>query len=60
MELEPKAKSKGPSPKRKAETFAMRKRREELIAEAGRIRSMTPGPLEDDSMLILRKDRDSR
>lgn len=59
MELEPKAKTKDPSPERKAETLAVRKRREKLIAEADRIRAITPGPLED-CVSILRKDRDSR
>ncbi len=34
-------------------------RRGELIAEAGRIRAMTTGPLED-SVSILRENRDSR
>ncbi len=33
--------------------------RAELIAEADRIRAMPPGPLED-SVLLLREDRDSR
>lgn len=40
-------------------TGAARPERNELIAEADRIRAMTPGPLED-SVTLLRQDRDSR
>ena len=40
-------------------TRAARPERAELIAEADRIRAMTPGQL-DDSVALLREDRDSR
>ena len=40
-------------------TEAARPQRTELIAQADRVRSMTPGPLED-SVTLLRQDRDSR
>ena len=40
-------------------TEAARPQRTELIAEADRVRAMTPGPLED-SVTLLRQDRDSR
>ena len=40
-------------------TEAARPRRTELIAEADRVRAMTPGPLED-SVMLLRQERDSR
>lgn len=38
---------------------AARPQRTELIAQADRVRAMTPGPLED-SVTLLRRDRDSR
>ncbi len=40
-------------------TEAARPHRSELIAQADRVRSMTPGSLED-SVTLLRRDRDSR
>ena len=40
-------------------TEAARPHRSELIAQADRVRSMTPGPLVD-SVTLLRQDRDSR
>ena len=40
-------------------TQAARPKRTELIAQADRVRAMTPGPLED-SVTLLRQDRDSR
>ncbi|MDE0391263.1 MAG: hypothetical protein OXI57_04245 [Rhodospirillales bacterium] len=40
-------------------TGAARPERNEMIAEADRIRAMTPGPLKD-SVTLLRQDRDSR
>ena len=40
-------------------TEAARPQRTALIAEADRIRAMTPGPLED-SVILLRQDRDNR
>ena len=44
---------------RMLQTRAARPDRTELIAEADRVRAMTPGPL-DDSVPLLREDRDSR
>ena len=44
---------------RKLQTRAARPNRTALIAEADRVRTMTPGPL-DDSVPLLREDRDSR
>lgn len=61
-ELKRRAKRKGHSLERELRlilTRAARPARAELIAEADRIRAMTPGPLED-SVLLLREDRDSR
>lgn len=40
-------------------SHAARPRQTEMIAEADRVDAMTPGPLED-SVLLLRQDRDSR
>ena len=40
-------------------TKAVRPERKELIAEADRIRAMSPGPLED-CVTLLRQDRDGR
>lgn len=61
-ELKRRAKQKGRSLEgelRVILTEAARPRRTELIAEADRVRAMTPGPL-DDSVTLLRQDRDSR
>ena len=61
-ELKRRAKQKGRSLEgelRVLLTEAARPQRTELIAEADRVRAMTPGPLED-SVLLLRQDRDSR
>ena len=62
VELKRRAKRKGRSLEgelRVILTEAARPQRAELIAEADRVRSMTPGPLED-SVALLRQDRDSR
>ena len=61
-ELKRRAKRKGRSLERELRiilTRAARPGRAELIAEADRVRAMTPGPLED-SVSLLRQDRDSR
>ena len=61
-ELKRRAKQKGRSLEgelRMILTRAARPQRTGLIAEADRVRAMTPGPLED-SVLLLRQDRDSR
>ena len=61
-ELRRRAKQKGRSLEaelREILTEAARPRRTELIAEADRIRAMTPRSL-DDSVTLLREDRDSR
>ena len=61
-ELKRRAKRKGHSLQRELKnilTNAARPQRRELVAEADRIRAMTIGPLED-SVSVLRKDRDSR
>ena len=44
---------------RMLQTREARPDRTELIAEADRVRATTPGPL-DDSVALLREDRDSR
>ena len=61
-ELKRRAKQKGRSLEgelRMILTRAARPQRAELLAEADRIRAMTPGPLED-SVAILRQDRNRR
>ena len=60
--LKRKARQNGTSPERELRmilTRAALPERAELIAEADRIRAMTPGML-DDSAALLREDRDSR
>ena len=59
MELKRRIRHRGRSLERKSKITMARAGRPELIAEADRVRSMTPGPLED-SVSLLRGDRDSQ
>lgn len=59
MEPKRRAGRRGRSPERNSKVNLARKARSELIAEADRIRAMTPGPLED-SVSLLREERDSQ
>lgn len=59
MDRKRRIRQRGHSLERKSKITMARAGRPELIAEANRVRAMTPGPLED-SVSLLREDRDSQ